>query len=57
MLDHDDAKALVRQGQEAGFLTHEEIATARKVIDEVRRAEAEAAASPAKPIDREKGAA
>jgi RNA polymerase primary sigma factor len=27
MLDHDDAKALVRQGQEAGFLTHEEIAT------------------------------
>jgi RNA polymerase primary sigma factor len=28
MLDHDDAKALVRQGQEAGFLTHEEIATA-----------------------------
>jgi RNA polymerase primary sigma factor len=28
MLDHDDAKALVRQGQEAGFLTHEEIALA-----------------------------
>jgi len=28
MLDHDDAKALVRQGQEAGFLTHEEIAVA-----------------------------
>jgi RNA polymerase primary sigma factor len=28
MLDHDDARALVRQGQEAGFLTHEEIATA-----------------------------
>jgi len=28
MLDHDDAKALVRQGQEAGFLTHEEIAAA-----------------------------
>src|SRR5687767_7716549 len=28
MLDHDDAKALVRQGQEAGFLTHEDIATA-----------------------------
>ena len=26
MLDHEDAKALVRQGQEAGFLTHEEIA-------------------------------
>jgi RNA polymerase primary sigma factor len=28
MIDHDDAKALVRQGQEAGFLTHEEIAAA-----------------------------
>ena len=28
MLDHEDAKALVRQGQEAGFLTHEEIALA-----------------------------
>jgi RNA polymerase primary sigma factor len=28
MLDHDDARALVRQGQEAGFLTHEEIALA-----------------------------
>ena len=28
LLDHDDAKALVRQGQEAGFLTHEEIAVA-----------------------------
>jgi RNA polymerase primary sigma factor len=28
MLDHDDARALVRQGQEAGFLTHEEIAVA-----------------------------
>jgi RNA polymerase primary sigma factor len=26
MLDHEDAKALVRQGQEAGYLTHEEIA-------------------------------
>jgi hypothetical protein len=28
MLDHEDARALVRQGQEAGFLTHEEIALA-----------------------------
>jgi RNA polymerase primary sigma factor len=28
MLDHEDAKALVRQGQEAGYLTHEEIALA-----------------------------
>jgi RNA polymerase primary sigma factor len=28
MVDHEDAKALVRQGQEAGFLTHEEIALA-----------------------------
>ena len=28
LLDHEDAKALVRQGQEAGFLTHEEIAVA-----------------------------
>ncbi len=27
-IDHEDAKALVRQGQEAGFLTHEEIAAA-----------------------------
>ena len=27
-IDHEDAKALVRQGQEAGFLTHEEIAVA-----------------------------
>ena len=27
-LDHDDARALVRQGQEAGFLTHEDIALA-----------------------------
>ena len=26
MLDHDEAKALVRHGQAAGFLTHEEIA-------------------------------
>ncbi|MGH3022629.1 MAG: sigma-70 family RNA polymerase sigma factor [Gaiellaceae bacterium] len=26
--DHEDARALVRQGQEAGFLTHEEIAVA-----------------------------
>jgi RNA polymerase primary sigma factor len=28
MLDHDEAKALVRQGKAAGFLTHEEIAVA-----------------------------
>ena len=28
LLDHEDAQALVRQGQEAGFLTHEEIALA-----------------------------
>jgi RNA polymerase primary sigma factor len=28
LLDHEDAKALVRQGQEAGYLTHEEIAVA-----------------------------
>jgi RNA polymerase primary sigma factor len=28
LLDHEDAKALVRQGQEVGFLTHEEIALA-----------------------------
>jgi RNA polymerase primary sigma factor len=28
LLDHEDAKALVRQGQEAGYLTHEEIALA-----------------------------
>jgi RNA polymerase primary sigma factor len=28
IVDHQDAKALVRQGQEAGFLTHEEIALA-----------------------------
>jgi RNA polymerase primary sigma factor len=28
ILDHEDARALVRQGQEAGFLTHEEIALA-----------------------------
>jgi RNA polymerase primary sigma factor len=26
MLEHEDAKALVRQGQEAGYLTHEKIA-------------------------------
>jgi RNA polymerase primary sigma factor len=26
IVDHEDARALVRQGQEAGFLTHEEIA-------------------------------
>jgi RNA polymerase primary sigma factor len=28
ILDHEDARALVRQGREAGFLTHEEIALA-----------------------------
>jgi RNA polymerase primary sigma factor len=28
IVDHEDARALVRQGQEAGFLTHEEIALA-----------------------------
>jgi RNA polymerase primary sigma factor len=28
MLDHEDARALVRRGQEAGFLTHEEIVLA-----------------------------
>jgi RNA polymerase primary sigma factor len=28
MLDHEDARALVRQGREAGYLTHEEIALA-----------------------------
>jgi RNA polymerase primary sigma factor len=28
VLDHEDARALVRQGREAGFLTHEEIALA-----------------------------
>ncbi|MGH3048431.1 MAG: sigma-70 family RNA polymerase sigma factor, partial [Gaiellaceae bacterium] len=33
MLEHDDAKALVRQGQEAGFLTHEEIALALNELD------------------------
>ena len=33
MLEHDDAKALVRQGQEAGFLTHEEIAQALGDLD------------------------
>jgi RNA polymerase primary sigma factor len=33
MLEHDDAKALVRQGQEAGFLTHEEIALALDELD------------------------
>ncbi|MGH2994882.1 MAG: sigma-70 family RNA polymerase sigma factor [Gaiellaceae bacterium] len=33
MLEHEDAKALVRQGQEAGFLTHEEIALALGELD------------------------
>ncbi len=33
MLEHEDAKALVRQGQEAGFLTHEEIALALDELD------------------------
>jgi RNA polymerase primary sigma factor len=33
MLEHEDAKALVRQGQEAGFLTHEEIALALNDFD------------------------
>jgi RNA polymerase primary sigma factor len=33
MLEHEDAKALVRQGQEAGFLTHEEIALAFNELD------------------------
>jgi RNA polymerase primary sigma factor len=33
MLEHEDAKALVRQGQEAGFLTHEEIALGLNELD------------------------
>ncbi|TMJ95019.1 MAG: hypothetical protein E6G67_08160, partial [Actinobacteria bacterium] len=33
MLDYEDAKALVRHGQEAGFLTHEEIALALDELD------------------------
>jgi RNA polymerase primary sigma factor len=33
MLEDDGAKALVRQGQEAGFLTHEEIALALDELD------------------------
>jgi len=33
MLEHEDTKALVRQGQEAGFLTHEEIALAFNELD------------------------
>jgi RNA polymerase primary sigma factor len=33
MLEHEDAKALVRQGREAGFLTHEEIALALTDLD------------------------
>ena len=33
ILEHEDARALVRQGQEAGFLTHEEIALALDELD------------------------
>jgi RNA polymerase primary sigma factor len=33
MLDHDDARALVRHGQEAGYLTHDEIALALNELD------------------------
>ena len=33
ILEHEEAKALVRQGQEAGFLTHEEIALALDELD------------------------
>ena len=33
MFEHEDAKALLRQGQEAGFLTHEEIALALDELD------------------------
>src|SRR5919197_5930294 len=33
MLEEDVARALVRQGQEAGFLTHEEIALALDELD------------------------
>src|SRR5919108_2503396 len=33
MLEEDAAKALIRQGQEAGFLTHEEIALALDELD------------------------
>jgi RNA polymerase primary sigma factor len=33
MVEHEDTKALVRQGQEAGFLTHEEIALAFNELD------------------------
>jgi RNA polymerase primary sigma factor len=33
MLEHEDAKALVRQGQEAGFLTHDQIALALNELD------------------------
>jgi RNA polymerase primary sigma factor len=33
MLEHEDAKALVRRGQEAGFLTHEEIALGLNDLD------------------------
>jgi RNA polymerase primary sigma factor len=36
MLEHDDARALVRQGQEAGFLTHEEIALALEELEPVQ---------------------
>jgi RNA polymerase primary sigma factor len=33
MVEHDDARALVRQGQEAGFLTHDEIAAGLEELD------------------------
>jgi RNA polymerase primary sigma factor len=33
MVEHEDARALVRQGREAGFLTHEEIAAALEELD------------------------
>jgi RNA polymerase primary sigma factor len=33
MLEHEDAKALVRQGQEAGFLTHDQIALALNELE------------------------
>jgi RNA polymerase primary sigma factor len=33
ILEHDDAKALVRHGQEIGFLTHDEIALALNELD------------------------
>ena len=36
MLDHEDAKALVKQGQEAGYLTHDEIARALEELEPVQ---------------------